>query len=62
MTRDCILYVAEDEGIVRRDCGIWGGKERMKIEIEIPKEFECDYNNNKFEYFFMRVLAGTDWD
>ena len=34
----------------------------MKIEIEIPKEFECDYNNNKFEYFFMRVLAGTDWD
>lgn len=34
----------------------------MKIEIEIPKEFECDYNNNKFECFFKRVLAGTDWD
>ena len=34
----------------------------MKIEIEIPKEFECDYNNNKFEYFFLRVLAGIDWD
>ena len=34
----------------------------MKIEIEIPKEFECDYNNNKFEWFFKCVLAGTDWD
>ena len=34
----------------------------MKIEIEIPKEFEGDYNFDKFEFFFMRVLAGTDWD
>ena len=34
----------------------------MKIEIEIPKEFECDYNHDKFEGFFMCVLAGTDWD
>lgn len=34
----------------------------MKIEIEIPKEFEYDYNNNKFGFFFKYVLAGTDWD
>lgn len=34
----------------------------MKIEIEIPKEFECDYNHDKFECFFMSVLAGTDWN
>lgn len=27
----------------------------MKIEIEIPKEFEGDYNADKFEDFFMRV-------
>nr|DAD87884.1 MAG TPA: hypothetical protein [Siphoviridae sp. ct43U4] len=27
----------------------------MKIEIEIPKEFEGDYNFDKFEDFFMRV-------
>lgn len=28
----------------------------MKIEIEIPKEFEVDYNADKFEDFFMRVM------
>lgn len=28
----------------------------MKIEIEIPKEFEVDYNSDKFEDFFMRVM------
>lgn len=28
----------------------------MKIEIEIPKEFEGDYNADKFEDFFMRVF------
>ena len=27
----------------------------MKIEIEIPKEFEGDYNSDRFEDFFMRV-------
>lgn len=27
----------------------------MKIEIEIPKEFECDYNSDRFEDFFTRV-------
>ena len=27
----------------------------MKIEIDIPKEFEGDYNFDKFEDFFMRV-------
>lgn len=32
-----------------------GGKGKMKIEIEIPKEFEGDYNADKFEDFFMRV-------
>ena len=24
--------------------------------IEIPKEFECDYNNDAFKDFFSRVL------
>lgn len=32
-----------------------GGKGKTKIEIEIPKEFEGDYNADKFEDFFMRV-------
>ena len=27
----------------------------MKIEIEIPKDFECDYKHDKFERFFMSV-------
>lgn len=27
----------------------------MKILIDIPKEFECDYNNDRFEEFFERV-------
>ena len=29
----------------------------MKIEIEIPKEFEGDYNEDKFKDFFGRVLC-----
>ena len=29
----------------------------MRIEIEIPKEFECDYNGDKFKNFFSRVLC-----
>lgn len=29
----------------------------MRIEIEIPKEFECDYNADKFNDFFSRVLC-----
>ena len=29
----------------------------MRIEIEIPKEFECDYNEDKFDEFFGRVLC-----
>lgn len=33
-----------------------GGRGKMKIEIEIPKEFEKDYNSNKFEDFFYYVL------
>ena len=28
----------------------------MRIEIEIPKEFECDYDVDKFKDFFSRVL------
>lgn len=27
----------------------------MKIEIEIPKKFEADYNSDKFDDFFMSV-------
>ena len=38
------------------------GKGKVKIEIEIPKEFEGDYNSDKFEDFFMRVLADIDWN
>lgn len=34
----------------------------MKIEIEIPKEFEVDYNADKFEDFFMRVMFDIDWN
>lgn len=34
----------------------------MKIEIEIPKEFEVDYNADKFEDFFMRVMNDIDWN
>jgi hypothetical protein len=29
----------------------------VRIEIEIPKEFECDYNEDKFKNFFNRVLT-----
>lgn len=29
----------------------------MRIEIEIPKEFECDYNKDRFDEFFCRVLS-----
>ena len=29
----------------------------MRIEIEIPKEFEKDYNEDRFKDFFERVLA-----
>lgn len=29
----------------------------MRIEIEIPKEFELDYVEDKFKDFFSRVLA-----
>lgn len=32
----------------------------MKIEIEIPKEFEDDYNSDKFKDFFMRVLVDME--
>lgn len=32
----------------------------MKIEIEIPKEFEKDYTGNKFKEFFSRVLCDID--
>lgn len=29
----------------------------MRIEIEIPKEFEFDYKSDKFKDFFSRVLC-----
>lgn len=29
----------------------------MRIEIEIPKEFEADYTGDKFKDFFSRVLC-----
>ena len=33
----------------------------MKLLIEIPKEFERDFNDNKFEDCFQRLLGDT-WD
>lgn len=32
----------------------------MKIEIEIPKEFESDYKRDKFKDFFSRVLCDIE--
>lgn len=32
----------------------------MRIELEIPKEFEEDYANDKFKEFFSRVLCDID--
>jgi hypothetical protein len=32
----------------------------MKIIIDIPKEFETDYNGDKFKDFFSRVLRDID--
>ena len=34
----------------------------MRIEIEIPKEFEGDYNANKFKDFFGRVIADATYN
>ena len=36
----------------------------MKILIDIPKEFERDYDQDKFKEFFERVIAdmtSDDW-
>ena len=32
----------------------------MKILIDIPKEFEVDYNTDRFAEFFHRCLADMD--
>lgn len=32
----------------------------MRIELEIPKEFEKDYTGDKFKEFFSRVLCDID--
>ena len=32
----------------------------MKLIIDIPKEFETDYNGHKFKDFFSRVLCDID--
>ena len=32
----------------------------MKLIIDIPKEFETDYNGNKFKDFFSRVLCDIE--
>lgn len=33
----------------------------MRIEIEIPKEFEVDYNVDKFKEFFGRAIGSIDF-
>ena len=32
----------------------------MIIQLEIPKEFENDYQNDRFDDFFRRVFADID--
>ena len=32
----------------------------MRIEIEIPKEFECDYTSDRFSDFFSRAIIDID--
>ena len=32
----------------------------MKIEIDIPKEFEKDFNEDKFKDFFKRAITDLD--
>lgn len=32
----------------------------MRIEIEIPKEFECDYDADRFSDFFSRAIIDID--
>lgn len=34
----------------------------IKIIIDIPKEFESDYNTDKFKDFFSRVVADIDYN
>lgn len=34
----------------------------MKIEIEIPKEFEEDYRHDRFGSFFLKVLTDIESD
>lgn len=34
----------------------------MRIEIEVPKEFESDYNANKFKDFFGRVITDATYN
>lgn len=34
----------------------------MKIEIEIPKELEGDYNTDQFEDFFSRAISDMNGD
>lgn len=33
----------------------------MKIIIDIPKEFERDYNEDRFEEFFSRLLCDINY-
>lgn len=32
----------------------------MILQLEIPKEFECDYEKDRFVDFFRRVFADID--
>ena len=33
----------------------------MKVALKIPKEFEIDYNKDKFKDFFDRVIAEINY-
>ena len=53
------IYCREDEDIVRCDCGVWGGKEKMGLLDDIyKKRFENDLEANKKKLIALKKFAG----
>lgn len=50
--------------VVEIECKVKSGKrsERVKISIDIPREYERDFIADKFKDFFSRVIADIDCD